>query len=249
MRTVNEVSKLTGISVRALHHYDAIGLLKPSSVTEAGYRIYDGAALKRLQNILFFRELQFPLKEIKSILDNPDFDPGEALAQQIKLLELQRKHIDALISFAREVQKGGIDIMNLDAFQKTEFDRYAEEVRERWGTTRAYAEYEQKRKERTEGEMKTAADRMMALFAELGSLRDHSPADREVQKKIEELQAWITENYYHCTDEILSGLGEMYAGDESMKHNIDQAGGEGTARFVSQAVAAYCSGRRGEKAE
>ena len=152
MRTVNEVSKLTGISVRALHHYDAIGLLKPSSVTEAGYRLYDGAALKRLQNILFFRELQFPLKEIKSILDNPDFDPGEALAQQIKLLELQRKHIDELISFAREVQKGGTDIMNLDAFQKTEFDRYAEEVRERWGTTRAYAEYEQKRKERTEEE-------------------------------------------------------------------------------------------------
>ena len=105
MRTVNEISKLTGISVRALHHYDAIGLLKPTRVTEAGYRLYDGAALKRLQNILFFRELQFPLKEIKVILDNPRFDPGEALAQQIKLLELRRKHIDELISFAREVQK------------------------------------------------------------------------------------------------------------------------------------------------
>ena len=122
MRTVNEISKLTGISVRALHHYDAIGLLKPTRVTEAGYRLYDGAALKRLQNILFFRELQFPLKEIKVILDNPDFDPGEALAQQIKLLELRRKHIDELISFAREVQKGGTDIMNFDAFQKTEFE-------------------------------------------------------------------------------------------------------------------------------
>lgn len=244
MRTVNEISKLTGISVRALHHYDAIGLLKPTRVTEAGYRLYDGAALKRLQNILFFRELQFPLKEIKVILDNPDFDPGEALAQQIKLLELRRKHIDELISFAREVQKGGTDIMNFDAFQKTEFDRYAEEAREKWGTTKAYAEYEQKRKGRTEEEMKTAADRMIALFAELGSLREHSPADREVQEKIEELQAWITENYYHCTDEILSGLGQMYAGDERMKHNIDQAGGEGTAEFVSQAVAVYCSGRK-----
>ena len=93
MRTVNEVSKLTGVSVRTLHHYDAIGLLKPTKVTEAGYRLYDDTALSRLQNILLFRELQFPLKEIEAILDNSNFDPQEALAQQIKLLELQQKHI------------------------------------------------------------------------------------------------------------------------------------------------------------
>ena len=105
MQTVHEVSRLTGISVRALHHYDAIGLLKPSRVTEAGYRLYDGAALRRLQNILFFRELQFPLKEIKAILDNPEFDPKEALDQQIRLLELQRTRIDRLISLAREDRK------------------------------------------------------------------------------------------------------------------------------------------------
>ena len=93
MRTVNEVSKLTGVSVRTLHHYDAIGLLKPTEVTEAGYRLYDDTALSRLQNILLFRELQFPLKEIKAILDSSNFDPLEALAQQIELLELQYKHI------------------------------------------------------------------------------------------------------------------------------------------------------------
>lgn len=242
MRTVNEVSKLTGVSVRALHHYDAIGLLKPSRVTEAGYRLYDGAALKRLQNILFFRELQFSLKEIKAILDNPDFDSGEAITQQIRLLELRRKHLDELISFAREVQKGGTDYMNFEAFQTTEADRYAEEVRERWGSTQAYAEYEEKRKGRTEEEMKTTADRMLALFAEMGSLRDLSPDSREIQEKIKELQAFITEHYYHCTEEILSGLGKMYAGDERMRHSIDQAGGEGTAEFVSRAIAAFCSG-------
>ena len=86
MRTVKEVSRLTGVSVRTLHYYDAIGLLKPAEVTEAGYRLYDDTALGRLQNILLFRELQFPLKEIKAILDSRDFDPSEALAQQIKLL-------------------------------------------------------------------------------------------------------------------------------------------------------------------
>mgnify|MGYP000881895910 CR=1 FL=1 len=91
MKTVKEVSRITGVSVRTLHHYDAIGLLKPTAVTEAGYRLYDDAALERMQSILFFRELQFPLKDIKRILDAPDFDPMTALAQQVHLLEMQRK--------------------------------------------------------------------------------------------------------------------------------------------------------------
>ena len=86
MKTVTEVSKITGVSVRTLHHYDAIGLLRPTAVTEAGYRLYDDEALGRLQTILLFRQLQFPLKEIKKILDSPNFDPQEALAQQIELL-------------------------------------------------------------------------------------------------------------------------------------------------------------------
>lgn len=93
MRTVKEVSRLTGVSVRTLHHYDAIGLLKPTKITDAGYRLYDDTALGRLQNILLFRELQFPLKEIKKILNNPDFDSNLAITQQIRLLELQQERI------------------------------------------------------------------------------------------------------------------------------------------------------------
>ena len=107
MRTVKEVSRMTGVSVRTLHHYDAIGLLKPTAVTGAGYRLYDDAALSRLQNILLFRELQFPLKEIKAILDSPDFDPAAALEQQIRLLVLQCRHIGNLIACARSLQKRG----------------------------------------------------------------------------------------------------------------------------------------------
>lgn len=103
MKTVKEVSRITGVSVRTLHHYDAIGLLKPTAVTEAGYRLYDDAALKRMQSILLFRELQFPLKDIKRILDAPDFDPMTALAQQVRLLEMQREHLEQLISHAREI--------------------------------------------------------------------------------------------------------------------------------------------------
>ena len=135
MRTVKEVSELTGISVRALHYYDAIGLLKPTEVTDAGYRLYDDTALSRLQNILLFRELQFPLKEIKKILDSPEFNPAEVLEQQIKLLELQEKHIHEMICFAREIQKKGMSHMGFDVFNRDEIDAYEKEIKERWGNT------------------------------------------------------------------------------------------------------------------
>lgn len=240
MRTVKEVSKLTGISVRALHHYDAIGLLCPTKVTDAGYRLYDEAALRRLQNILLFRELQFPLKEIRAILDSPEFKPEEALEQQITLLELRRKHIDQLISFARRIQKEGVDTMSFQVFQTEEIHQYEEEVRKRWGNTEAYKEYKRKTEGRTEEELSIAADKLLSVFREIGSLCQLSPEDQKVQEKIEKLQNIITENYYNCTDEILRGLGEMYVHDERMKENIDKAGGEGTARFVNQAIAAFC---------
>ncbi len=113
MQTVHGVSQLAGISVRALHHYDAIGLLKPATVTEAGYRLYDDAALAKLQTIFLFRELQFPLKEIKKMVDNPNFDRDKALAQQIRLLELQAKRLAELISLAREISATGVNTMDL----------------------------------------------------------------------------------------------------------------------------------------
>ena len=125
MKTVKEVSRLTGVSVRTLHHYDAIGLLKPTRVTEAGYRLYDDAALRRLQSILLFRELQFPLKEIRQILDCPDFDQMEALEQQIRLLELQRQRLDRLIDHARQIQKTGVMDMDFKPFDTKQLDEYA----------------------------------------------------------------------------------------------------------------------------
>ncbi|MDE7415325.1 MAG: MerR family transcriptional regulator [Lachnospiraceae bacterium] len=240
MLTVNEVSKLTGVSVRSLHHYDAIGLLKPAKVTEAGYRLYGDAELKRLQNILMFRELQFPLKQIRTILDSPDFDQKEALAQQIKLLELQLKHTQELILFARRLQEKGVKEMDFNAFDKKEMKAYEQEVRERWGTTKAYEEYQQKTKGRTDMEHKQIASQLMERFAEIGKLRQGSPTEQIVQEKVAGIQSFITEHYYHCTNEILRGLGEMYVSDERMKRNIDKAGGEGTAEFVSQAIAVYC---------
>lgn len=239
MRTVKEVSKLTGVSVRTLHYYDAIGLLKPAKVTEAGYRMYDDAALSRLQNILLFRELQFPLREIRDILDRPDFDPSEAIAQQIRLLELQYRRIGALISYAREIQEKGVTAMKFDVFDKSEIEQYKAEARERWGNTAAYQECEQKNAARKESDQERLAKEMMAIFSDIGALRHREPADEAVQEKVAALQQFITEHYYTCTDEILRGLGEMYTADERFRKNIDRAGGEGTAAFVRRAIAAY----------
>lgn len=108
MMTVNEVSKITGVSIRALHHYDNIGLLPATEVTDAGYRLYDDTALERLQYILLFKELEFSLREIKDILDSPNFDRSKALEQQIHLLELKKEHLQNLIDLACGIKAIGV---------------------------------------------------------------------------------------------------------------------------------------------
>ena len=116
MMTVHEVSKISGVSIRALHHYDNIGLLPATKVTEAGYRLYDEAVFERLHHILLFKELQFSLKEIKDILDSPDFDRSKALEQQIKLLELRKEHLENLIDLARGIKAVGVKYMSFETF-------------------------------------------------------------------------------------------------------------------------------------
>lgn len=241
MKTVNEVSKLTGVSVRTLHHYDAIGLLNPTQVTDAGYRLYDDTALARLQTILLFRELQFPLKEIKSILDSPDFNREQALKQQIGLLELQRRQLDTLISFAREIIETGVNNMDFSAFDKTEIEQYKAEVKERWGKTDAYKEYEQKTAGQSEKVQTEAAEKLMQVFAEFGKIKHLAPESDAAQALVKKLRQCITENYYDCTKPILESLGQMYVGDERFKTNIDARGGVGTAEFASKAIEIYCT--------
>ncbi len=242
MYTVKEVNRRTGVSVRALHHYDKTGLLKPSGLTSSGYRLYDDTALQRLHSILMFREVGFSLNEIKEILDAPDFDPDEALSQQIKLLELQRERIGKMISLANEMRKKGGNVMNFDMFKSGEFDNFKEEVKAKWGGTAAYEEYKAKTVGRTPAELDGTANALMGIFAEIGALKHTSPDSEAVREKIAELQKFITDNYYNCTNEILQGLGQMYAADERFKTNIDSAGGEGTAEFTEKAIAAYCTG-------
>ena len=243
MKTIHEVSQMSGVSVRTLRYYHQIGLLEPSGTTEGGYRLYDEAALERLQLILIYRELQFPLKEIKSILDSPNYERTRALRQQADLLEKKKAHLENLITYARGFQLLGVKKMSFSEFDVRKMDEYAAQGRENWEKTDAWKEYEEKRKSKTrEDEMREGAD-MMQIFAGFGAMMDEGPASPAAQAQVEKLRAFITEHYYNCTVPLLRGLGRMYGGGGEMSENIDQAGGPGTAAFASEAVRIYCEGK------
>ena len=144
--TVNEVSKLTGVSIRTLQYYDKIGLLKPTKYTESGYRLYDDIALEKLQQILLFREFEFSLKEIKEIISKKDFDKNKALEQQITLLTLKKERLENLISFARGIQFIGVKTMNFSAFDTSKIDEYTKRAKEQWVNSQEYFEFQQKSK-------------------------------------------------------------------------------------------------------
>lgn len=240
MKSVKEIAKQTGVSVRTLHHYDAIGLLKPTYVAESGYRYYDEAALERLYLILLFRELGFPLKEIGQILDAPDYDRNRVLEQQIKLLEKKRERLEYMANMARGISLVGIKYLEFGGFDVNKIDEYAAQAKTLYGKTDAYKEYEQKTRSRTPEGNKAVNDRVMDFFVRLGQLKHLSPDSDEVQAWVKELQSFFTENFYNCTPQILKGLGQLYAGGGSMTENIDAAGGEGTGEFALRAIEVYC---------
>lgn len=239
MLTVNEVSKLTGVSVRTLHYYDETGLLKPAKVTQAGYRLYGEKELERLEEILLFRELEFSLKDIASILSSPQYDRIEALRQQKELLLLKKEHIEKLIIFTEKAIENGGNNMSFEAFDKQKLKEYEEQAKARWGGTDAYREYEAKSAAYPEAVQNELAEGLMNIFREFGAIKNKAPDSNEAQALVQKLQMYITQNYYTCTRQILSGLGAMYSAGGEMTENIDRAGGAGTAEFVSKAIKEY----------
>ncbi len=240
MMTVNQVSRLTGVSIRTLQYYDRIGLLKATAYTQAGYRLYDDTALERLQQILLFRELEFPLKDIQEILSSPGFDRRKALEQQIQLLEFKKEHIQNLIALAREINEQGVHTMDFSAFDKTKMETYAQEAKAQWGKTQAYAEYTEKSRGRSQEAEKALGKGLMDIFTQMGAIRQEGPHSDAAQALVKKLQGYITEHYYRCTNQILLSLGQMYAAGGDFTENIDAAGGEGTAAFANEAIQAYC---------
>ena len=241
MYSIGEVSRMTGLSVRALHHYDAIGLLHPTLVSESGYRSYDDAALARLQRILLYRELRFPLESIRQLLDNPSADLQEMLREQIRLLRMEQERLGAIIESACTLLENGgrkMSAKDFEAFDASRQEACRQEVMERWGHTAAWQEYAARNN--TARQNQEAGLALMDLFAEFGALQQLPAEAPQVQQLVARLQEHITAHYYTCTKEILQGLGEMYTGDDRFRRNIDKKGGEGTAEFASRAIAVYC---------
>lgn len=241
MMTVNEVSKLTGVSIRTLRYYDTIGLLKPSKYTESGYRLYDDTALERLQQILLFKELEFSLKEIKAIIDAPDFDRRKVLEQQIELLTLKKEHLENLINFARGIKLLGVKQMDFAVFDSKKIDEYSKRVKEQLGKSPEYKEFEEKAKSWTEKDQKEMMNDFIKIFIEFGQMMSLEPANEKVQLQVKKLQDYISEHFYNCTKEILYSFGKMYAGGGEFMENIDKVGGTGTADFSLKAIEIYCT--------
>ncbi len=239
---INEVAKITGVTVRTLHYYDEIGLLKPNNVTEAGYRVYDEEALETLQQILFFRELDFPLSEIKEIMMNPNYDKKEALIKHKELLTKKRNRLDNLIELVEHTMKGE-KTMSFKEFDTSEIEKsmkeYAAEAKERWGNTDAYKESVEKTKSYGKEKWEILNKESGVIFQKFATNKDQAPDSEVAQELVKEWQDYITNHFYTCTKEILAGLGMMYVADERFKKNIDQFG-EGTAAFMSAAIEAYC---------
>ena len=195
-----------------------------------------------MQHILLFRELEFPLKDIRRILQSPSFDRKKALDQQIELLELKKERLENLIGLARGIREtGGETDMDFSAFDTKKTDEYAAKAKKAWGETPAFQEYERKAEGRSREETAALSRRMMEIFAGFGAVREGDPASAEAQALVRKLRDFISAHYYTCTDQILSGLGRMYAAGGEMTENIDRWGGKGTAAFAAQAIGVCCA--------
>ena len=240
---INEFAKLTGVSVRTLHYYDEIGLLKPAFVDEQnGYRFYDENSLERMQEILFYRELDFELKSILEILSSPDYDKKKALAEQRKLLIYKKERLERIINALDGAEKGKI---TMAAFDNSDYEtarkQYETEAKHRWGETDAYKEHAEKTANYTADKWQEVNEGLMSVLAKFAEcLKSGNAADSlDAQELVKELKNYITENYYTCTNEILAGLGQMYVADERFKTNINKHG-DGTVEFISEAIKVYC---------
>lgn len=241
--TVKETARLSGVSVRTLHYYDEIGLLRPAEVTQAGYRLYGERELLRLQQILLFRELEFPLKEIMPLLEAAEAGRNSALERQKSLLELKRERLSGLIRLVENLMKGERN-MNFEAFDKKEYearrDAYAEEARERWGDTEAYRESQRRTAAYKDGDWTEIQEEMEGIFQRFADCMDQSPEPAGARGPAGELQAYLSRRFYLCTPEILSGLGEMYAADQRFRAYFDKIR-PGLADYVAEALKAYAA--------
>jgi DNA-binding transcriptional MerR regulator len=242
--TVGELARLTGITVRTLHHYDEIGLVVPSQRTAAGYRLYDDADVIRLQQVLLFRELGLPLDEIAFAIDQAG-SREELLRQHREVLVQKRTRIDAMLaaldSALGSLEKGRVmqpdDVKQM--FEGFDPTQYEDEAKQRWGHTEAYKESQRRTKRYGKAEWDQIQGDWSAIYAELATLmKAGTPVtDPAVQALVDKHRAHIDRWFYPCSVEMHKGLGQMYVADARFAANLDKVAA-GFAQYLSDAIAA-----------
>jgi len=239
---IKEVADLAGISVRTLRYYDQIGLLKPDRVTESGYRIYSEENLETLQQILFFRELGFPLKKIKEIMQNPSFDRLEALELHRKYLLEKKRRIDQMLRTVDKTikyMKGETTMTREEKFSGFVFSEnpYEKEARERWGDA-AVDEANRRIGELNEEQKQVLQEEMGEIYRNLAACRHLPPDSEEAQEAIGKWYELLNRHFGNYSPEMFKNLGQMYVEDSRFKKNIDRFG-DGLAAFMRDAMAVF----------
>jgi MerR family transcriptional regulator, thiopeptide resistance regulator len=243
---VNEVARLTGVSVRTLHHYDAIGLLVPTQRTDGGYRLYDDDALLRLQQILIGRELGLPLEAIRRSLDDPTFDRRRALLEQRALLAQRAEQtaqvlraIDRAIDALEEKDGQAMGVDMKEIFDGFDPSKYEGEAKQRWGHTDAYKESTKRTKSYSKEDWEKLRDEQAAIYADAAAAMraGKKPDDEAVMDIAERARLSIDRWFYPCSHAMHRGLADMYEADERFAQNIDK-NGEALTPFLSAAIRA-----------
>lgn len=241
--TINELAKLSNVTTRTLRYYDQLGLLTPAQIGNNGYRYYNRENLLRLQQILFFRELDVPLKEIRNIIDRPNFDLVEALQTHRKALVQRAERVKTLIETIDETIasfKGEWIMSEKDYFEGFDENQYAEEAQQRWGHTPQYAESQKKWGSLSKQEKEALKVKSAELTARMvGNNPNAKPEDPDVQAAVAEYHAFINDNFYRCDVAFMRGLADMWEADPRFAANYEQIR-EGGSVFVRKAVHIYC---------
>ncbi len=233
---IKEVAELASISIRTLHYYDQIGLLCPKQNTYNQYRVYDNRDLEKLWQILFYKELDFPLDKIKEIVNNKSFDQQKALKTHQRMLQEKRKRLDKLITSIDVCIEKGFEEEMIRTFDQKNYEKYKKEAIEKYGEVAkdSYEKYEKKSKKEMEEIIKEGE----AIFESIGNKMSLGIEHEKVQTLIKKWQEHISKNYYECSDEVFKGLGELYTTDKRFRNNINKIK-EGLAEFMSESIAYY----------
>jgi len=248
MYTIHQLAELAHVTPRTLRHYDHIGLLKPSARSRGDYRLYDEKELLKLQQILFFRELEFPLEEIKRIMGMPHFNQVAALKDQRRLLGMKKARLEKLISTITKTIKHMTDKTNFtpaelyDAFKDEDVKHYQEEVQQRWGNTEAYKQSAQRVKKMTKAEMEKLKVDGKAHTQAIADAMSKGPSHPDVQALIAKSHEGIN-FFYDCSLEMFRNLGQMYVDDARFSVYYEKFA-PGLAVFMREAITIYCDNKK-----